>query len=213
MKPKRLVTNAMLIAMYVVLSLVATINLGNMKFTLDSLPIIVGAALFGPVDGMLIGLCGSFVNQLITWGLTPTTVLWIIPAGVRGLLIGLYAKHHNFDMSFKQTQFITISSALVVTAVNTLMMYIDSKIYGYYSVAYVFGGIVPRIIAGVIIAFIFGAILPHIIRPLRRIVLEPKKASSKKADPKDDPKELRCPYCKAPIKEGSEKCEYCGTEF
>ena len=47
MKPKRLVTNAMLIAMYVVLSLVATINLGNMKFTLDSLPIIVGAALFG----------------------------------------------------------------------------------------------------------------------------------------------------------------------
>ncbi len=210
MKPKRLVTNAMLIAMYVVLSLVATINAGNMKFTLDSLPIIVGAALFGPVDGMLIGLCGSFINQLITWGLTPTTVLWIIPAGVRGLLIGLYAKHHNFDMTFAQTQFITISSALIVTAVNTLMMFIDSKIYGYFSIAYVFGGIVPRIIAGIIIAFIFGAILPHLLKPLRRIVLEPKKAPAAK---KSEPEERRCPYCKAPIKEDAKKCDYCGTEF
>ncbi|MBQ6877376.1 MAG: ECF transporter S component [Oscillospiraceae bacterium] len=209
MKPKRLVTNAMLIAMYVVLSLVATINAGNMKFTLDSLPIIVGAALFGPVDGMLIGLCGSFINQLITWGLTPTTVLWIIPAGVRGLLIGLYAKHHNFDMSFKQTQFITISSALAVTAVNTLMMFIDSKIYGYYSVAYVFGGIVPRIIAGIIVAFVFGAVLPHIIKPLKRIVIEPKKQPAKR----EEPAEIRCPYCKAPISKDAEKCEYCGTEF
>lgn len=209
MKPKRLVTNAMLIAMYVVLSLVATLNLGNMKFTLDSLPIIIGGALFGPVDGMIIGLSGSFINQLLTYGLTPTTVLWIIPAGVRGLLIGLYAKHCGFDMSFKQTQFITVSSALAVTVLNTLIMYIDSKIYGYYSFAYVFGGILPRVISGVIIAFVFGAILPHILKPLRKIVLEPKHAPKKS----EEPKELRCPYCGAPIKEGSEKCGYCGAEL
>ena len=170
MKPKRLVTNAMLIAMYVVLSLTVTINLGNMKLTLDSLPIIVGAALFGPVDGMIIGLMGSFTNQMLTYGFSATTLLWIIPAGLRGLLIGLYAKHCGFNMSFKQTQFITISSALVVTAVNTLIMYIDAKIYGYYSFAYVFGAVVPRIIAGVLIAFVFGAILPSILKPLKRIV-------------------------------------------
>ncbi|MBQ7874043.1 MAG: folate family ECF transporter S component [Oscillospiraceae bacterium] len=168
MKPKRLVTNAMLIAMYVVLSIVATINLGNMKFTLDSLPIIVGAALFGPIDGMLIGLCGSFINQLITWGLGPTTVLWIIPAGVRGLLIGLYAKHHNFDMNFKQTQLITISSALVVTALNTVILYADAWIMGYHYAA-VFVDVVLRILVGVIIAFVFGAILPHILKPLKKI--------------------------------------------
>lgn len=208
MKPKRLVTNAMLIAMYVVLSLVATINAGNMKFTLDSLPIIVGAALFGPVDGMIIGLMGSFLNQMLTYGFTATTVLWIIPAGIRGLMIGFYAKHHNFDMSFKQTQFITISSALAVTAVNTLVMYIDSKIYGYYSFAYVFGGILPRIIAGIIVAFVFGAILPHILKPIKKIVASPN--ISKKAS---EPKERRCPYCGAPIKKDAEKCEFCGNEF
>ena len=209
MKPKRLVTNAMLIAMYVVLSLVATINLGNMKFTLDSLPIIVGAALFGPVDGMLIGLLGSFTNQMLTYGFSATTLLWIIPAGVRGLLIGLYAKHHNFNMSFKQTQFITISSALVVTAINTLVMYLDAKIYDYYSFAYVFGGILPRIIAGVIIAFIFAAILPQILKQLKKIVVEPKTATKKSSEPK----ERRCPYCNAPVKEDAKKCDYCGAEF
>lgn len=99
MKAKRMVTVAMLIAMYVVLSLFS-INLGNMKITLDSLPIIVGAALLGPLDGFLIGFFGSFLNQLLTFGLTPTTILWVIPAAVRGLLIGLYAKHCHFDRVF-----------------------------------------------------------------------------------------------------------------
>lgn len=172
MKPKRFVTNAMLIAMYVVLSLVATINAGNMKFTLDSFPIIIGAAIFGPIDGMTIGLMGSFINQLISYGFTATTILWIIPAGVRGLLIGIYAKHHKFDMTFKQTQFITISSALIVTALNTLIMYIDSKIYGYYSYAYVFGGILPRIVAGIIIAFVFGSILPPVLKQVKKANLD-----------------------------------------
>lgn len=59
MKAKRMVTVAMLIAMYVVLSLFS-INLGKMKITLDSLPIIVGAALLGPLDGFLIGFSAAF---------------------------------------------------------------------------------------------------------------------------------------------------------
>ena len=27
------------------------------------------------------------------------------------------------------------------------------------------------------------------------------------------PEELRCPYCGAPIKRGTEECEYCGSKF
>lgn len=167
MKPKRLVTIAMLIAMYVVLSLFATVRLGSMNISVASLPIIVGGALFGPLDGLIIGLLGSFMEQLLTYGVTVTTPLWMIPATVRGLMVGLYAKRCGFDMSFKQTQFITILSALVVTALNTVVMYLDAKIYGYYSFAGVFGMVVPRIITGVITAFILGLILPHIVKPLR----------------------------------------------
>lgn len=173
MKPKRIVTTAMLIAMYVVLSLFS-INLGNMKITLDSLPIIVGAALLGPLDGFIIGLFGSFLNQLLTYGLMPTTVIWIIPAAIRGLVIGLYAKHCEFDMNFRQTQLITISTALLVTLLNTGALYLDSKIYDYYSYAFVFGAIIPRIFAGVLTAFVFGSILPYIIHPVKRFLDIPR---------------------------------------
>lgn len=171
MKPKRLATNAVLVAMYLVLSLVS-INLGNQKITLDSLPILVGAALFGPVDGLIVGLLGSFLNQLLFsgYGLTPTTILWILPAGVRGAMVGGFAKHFRFEMTRGQTIFITVISALVVTALNTVVMFIDSKIYGYYSYVYVFGALVSRIIVGVVTAAVFALLLPTILRSLQKVV-------------------------------------------
>ena len=175
MKTKKLAMDAMLIAMYFVLSITVSLNLGNMKITLDSLPIIVAGALFGPVDGLLVGLLGSFLNQLYSYGLTLTTVIWIIPAGVRGLLIGLYSKRRGFDMSMKQTQFITVSTAILTTVLNTAVMYIDSKYYGYYTPAYVFGMLLPRFLSGIIIAVIFGALLPHIIKPLKKFLTGGKK--------------------------------------
>lgn len=165
-KTKRIACDAMLCAMYVALSFVS-INLPNMKLSVDSLPILVAAALLGPIDGLVVGLLGSFLNQMLTYGFTVTTLLWILPAGVRGLLVGLYAKKRNFDMTLEQTALITILSALVVTALNTLVMFIDSKIFGYYSWAYVFGAVVPRIIAGILTASAFAALLPPIVNTLR----------------------------------------------
>lgn len=69
MKAKRMVTVAMLIAMYVVLSLFS-INLGNMKITLDSLPIIVGAALSWPTGRLSYRIFRQLFEQLLTFGLT-----------------------------------------------------------------------------------------------------------------------------------------------
>ena len=83
-------------------------------------------------------------------------------------MIGAFAKHCKFNMTVRQTIFITIARALTVTALNTLVMYLDSKIWGYYSYAYVFGKIVPRIISGIITAIIFGLIVPKILPPLKR---------------------------------------------
>ena len=94
----------------------------------------------------------------------------MIPAAVRGLLIGLYAKHCHFDMSFLQIQLITISTALIVTALNTGTLYLDSKIYGYYSFAFVFGAVIPRIFTGILTAFVFGSILPYIVKPVKRFL-------------------------------------------
>jgi ECF transporter S component (folate family) len=167
-KTKRLAVDAMLAAMFFVLSLFS-INLPGMKITLDSLPILVAAALLGPLDGLAVGLVGSFLNQMITYGFTATTLLWILPAGLRGLLVGLYAKRRGFSMSLRQTVFITVATALVVTALNTLLLYIDSWVYSYSYVA-ALPTLVLRIVAGVITAVLFSLLLPAILSALRRIL-------------------------------------------
>ncbi|MBQ3481516.1 MAG: ECF transporter S component [Oscillospiraceae bacterium] len=167
-KTKRLALDAMLAAMFVVLSLFS-ITLPGMKITLDSLPILVGAALLGPVDGLAVGLIGSFLNQMITYGFTATTLLWIIPAGLRGLLVGLYAKRHGFDMSLRQTVFITIAAALLVTALNTFFMYVDSWVYSY-SYAAALATLALRILAGIITAVLFSLLLPALLKALRRLL-------------------------------------------
>ena len=167
-KTKRLALDAMLAAMFVVLSLFS-IRLPGMKITLDSLPVLVAAALLGPVDGLAVGLIGSFLNQMITYGFTATTLLWIIPAGIRGLLVGLYAKRHGFSMTLRQTVFITISTALLVTALNTFFMYVDSWVYSY-SYAAALATLALRVLAGIITAVLFSLLLPALLVALRRLL-------------------------------------------
>lgn len=169
-KTKRLAIDAMLAAMFVVLSLFS-INLPGMKITLDSLPILVGAALLGPLDGLAIGLIGSFLNQMITYGFTATTILWILPAALRGLIVGLYAKSKGFSMTLRQTVLITVLSALLVTALNTLFLYVDSWVYGY-SYAAALPTLLLRIAAGVVTAVLFSFLLPGILGALRRLFAE-----------------------------------------
>lgn len=169
-KTRRIALCAMLAAMFECLSLIS-INLGSMKITLDFLPIIIAAMLFGPVEGAIVGLAGSFLNQLLSYGLTPTTILWILPAGVRGLLVGLYAKKHSFSLTRGQTVFILILSALVVTALNTGVMYLDSVIIGYPFAATLIT-VVLRVVNGIATAVLFAFILPAVIERLRKFAEE-----------------------------------------
>ena len=166
MKTKKLVLNALLIAMYVLLSYIS-LNLANMKITLSGLPIIVGGLLFGPVSGLEIGLLGSFLDQFLRYGITVTTLLWILPAGARGLMIGAYARHYGYRLNYGQTAFIILISAFIVTAMNTAAMYIDSKIYGYYSWMYVFGALTVRLVTAAVTSFVYLLIIPPLLKRLR----------------------------------------------
>ena len=77
----------MLAALYLALNLVG-FRAWSFHITFASLPVLVGALLFGPVEGMLIALIGEFFNQVLSYGITVTTVLWLIPPAVRGLTVG-----------------------------------------------------------------------------------------------------------------------------
>ena len=74
MSTRKMVTIAMLTAVYVVLNFAGTVRLGWINISVASLPVIVGAMLYGPVGGLLVGLLGAFMGQLLTYGVTATTI-------------------------------------------------------------------------------------------------------------------------------------------
>jgi len=165
MKTKKLVLSGAFIALYVVLSYL-TIDLRVMKISFAGLPVIIGSMLFGPVFGLQIGLIGELLGQLLRYGVTATTFLWIIPPAVRGWMVGSYAMRRNFNLTIKQMGWIIICSAVVVTILNTGGIYIDSKIYGYYSFAYVFGAVFVRLLTGIATSIIYLAIVPFLLSRL-----------------------------------------------
>ena len=81
---------AMMIALHIVLEVFGTIRIGNdLKITFSTLPFVLIGMLCGPVEGLVTGLVGTFLSQLITYGITITTPFWIIPGMLQGLAAGL----------------------------------------------------------------------------------------------------------------------------
>ena len=165
-KIKTLSMNAMMAAMCAVLGYLS-LDLGNLKVTFESLPILVSALLFGPLDGMVVGGIGTLIYQLLRYGLSITTPLWMLPYVGCGLLAGWYAKKHRFTLSGRQVMVLVILNELLITALNTGVLYVDSKIYGYYSAAFIFGSLLPRIVICIVKAAAFGLVLPGITRAVR----------------------------------------------
>ncbi len=163
---KVLVLCAMLTALYVVLSLLAIRIDNNLRITADSLPIVVAGMLLGPVPGLAVGLLGNLIEQILLHGLGITTVLWIMADGVRGLLVGWYAKRKGYHLNHKQTIFITILAAIVATLLNTSAMYLDRVITNTSYLIWVW--LPPRILTGVITSAVIGAVLPHLLKVLKR---------------------------------------------
>ena len=100
----------------------------------------------------------------------------MLPYVVCGIIVGAYAKKRGFELDLKRTVFIVVLAELVVTTLNTGVMYIDSKIYGYYSAAYIFGSLVLRYIICVGKAVVTGAVMPPLISTLKKRALNGKEA-------------------------------------
>lgn len=162
-------TDAILAAMCAVLGMLS-LDFGNLKITFESLPIIIGALLFGPLDGFAIGGIGAIIYQLLRYGVSLTTALWILPYALCGLVVGLYAKNNTFDLDTKKLCIIVVLSEMMVTLLNTGVLYIDSKIYGYYAFAYIFGTFVLRLVISVAKALVFTAIIPVLLKPIKSAI-------------------------------------------
>ncbi len=164
----RIAVVGMLAALCFVLSAYVSVKVGSMKFTFAGLPILLASLLYGPVDGMLVGGIGEFMSQLIGYGLTPTTPLWIVPAVVRGLMVGLYTYSKKGNPKPVGTSIIIVASNLTVTLLNGLVIWLDAVIMGYYSYAYVFGTVGWRFLASAITAVLYCVAVIPLITALKK---------------------------------------------
>ena len=97
-RTKTLCLVSVLAALYVPLSIFAAVQMGNVRISFGSLPVVISALLLGPVEAVIVAMTGEFFKQLLTYGVTATTILYLIPPALRGLVIGLaavYARKHG----------------------------------------------------------------------------------------------------------------------
>ena len=176
---RRLVLDAVLIALYVLLGF-AKIPIGNMlRINLASFAVVVCAVAFSPVDGLIVGFMGEFLSQILgPYGMTPTTALWALPEAVRGLMLGLMMlffarKQLNATALLKSKAMPWYLAACVIAGVvasllNTFALYVDSKMFGYYNHYMVFGVLTVRLILAVVMSGAFGYVSLHIVSALKR---------------------------------------------
>lgn len=130
----RLTTDAVFIAVYVVLSSFLSINLPIVQFSLSSLPLLLCAFVFGIPDAVIVALCGSFLEQVL-YGLSPTTFLWmaapVAMALTAGGLVRLFRCLSDHEPRTWQTIVTVVVAELVMTMVNTGMLYLDAYIMQY----------------------------------------------------------------------------------
>ena len=153
---RRICYIALMAAMYYVLNLLEIRTPGNLHVTFDALPIMVTALLIGPADAALAAFFGELLNQIISpYGITATTLLWVLPPVIYALIIGFAAKHlkgQRLEEQPVRCYVVCVLAALVRTTANTGVIWADSVIYGYYSPAIVFGAAAIRFVTGIVAA-------------------------------------------------------------
>ena len=165
---KQMTISSMLAALCTILGYLA-VEIGNFKFSFEGLPILVAALAYGPTYGILVGGIGTFIYQILRYGISITTLLWVTPFVIQGFICGQYAKKHKYKNNNSQLLFIIVLTSLLVTILNTGVIYIDSKIYGYYSFAYVFGLLPMKIVMAFFKGIIYGIYMPIILKNISRI--------------------------------------------
>ena len=180
---RRIAIDAVLIAMYFGLSLLS-VEIGGIKLTFASLPTLICAMLFGPIDGFLVGFLGAFMEQMIRYGFTATTVLWVLPPAIRGLFVGvcvlLLKKQMSVDaiLSTKRPYVyfaVTLISGVLVSTLNTLVYYVDAKLYHYYEYHLIFGMFWVRIASGLLSTLLMAVVALPVVAALQRANFIPSK--------------------------------------
>ena len=181
----RITYDGLLAALCAVLGSVAAIDIGIAKLTFENVPVVIAGLLFGPVDGMLVGFVGIFLSQVIRYGIDASTMLWVAPYVLSGLVVGLGALLCRFRPKFWQLLTILIVDAIVVTGTNTVGLYI----YYYYILRTpketMFAAIPVRLAVSAVKGVLYAILMPLLIKGLESAGIYERPRVQ---DPKEDRK-------------------------
>lgn len=167
---KLIVRGALYTAVFVILSIYGTINLQNLKITVQNFPIYVAAITLGAIPGALVGFTGMFVNQLLTYGFTATTLFWVLPQTILGAVCGYIFEKNLVKTNDTQKFFVCVLVLqLMVTILNTLIYALDAFIYGYFNYLIIFGPIVIKIMISILTGIVFSILLPIVVKIAKKI--------------------------------------------
>ena len=166
---RRLAMDAVLIALYFALSFLS-IRAWVIEVSVKTLPVILAALLFGPADGFLVGALGAFMEQLLSsYGLTPTTALWILPIAACGLMTGLCRR--TLLQGWKRRLALFIAIGVVCSLLNTLAFYVDSKLFGYYTFELIVIDGLWRLLKDAAVTPVLGFLAAELAKKLRKVGL------------------------------------------
>jgi ECF transporter S component (folate family) len=169
-KIRRLVLDAMLVALYVVFSTVLSFKTPWFEVSLVGLPILLSARLFGMQDALVIAAVGSFLEQLMSpYGLSATTPLWMAPVVLMAACAALGFFFIGRRDSLPLVLGVIILSELLLTVFNTAALYLDGYIMNY-AVKALHLIALPRIINSGVRMVLSCVLVPLLIPPIRRLV-------------------------------------------
>ena len=166
---KEIAFYAVLAALFVILAFIS-VGTNDFKASFESLATLMAGITLGPVAGFCVGLVGEFIYQIIQYGLDATTVLWLIPYAVSGLVAGLVAKKFDFHLEVKHIIIAVILSEFVLTLLNTPVNAISAIIQGWGNWATILASVPLRLAIMAARMIIFCLIVPVIYKPVSKVV-------------------------------------------
>ena len=172
-KVRRMCIDGMLVGIFFVLAKL-TIKAEPIHIAFSGLAVIFATCYFGLGDGLIVALLGEFLIQMTSsYGIGPTTPLWVLPAAFRALIGGLFAlpfrkKGENLDQHYVWYFIANLLAALFVTAANAGVQTLDALILGY-SWAATIPLLAMRALSGLVSATVISIINIPLLRAIRKL--------------------------------------------
>lgn len=180
---------SLLVALEVVLSIVSNFMPGAVNFNLALAPIVIGAVLYGPIGGLILGIINGVITLIapgtqvfLGFNTFATILLCVLKTGLAGLVAGLIFKY----LGKKNFKVYIVLSGLSVPIINTGLFIIGVILFflpiygeGQQAVATLFSAVITiNFLIEFLISVLLSPAIIHIIAIVNKVGFIKSKSSN-----------------------------------